>query len=92
MARLDVYPSPGRGAVAGCDRSAAARLIPIFEVDGQRYVLIVQSIATIPRREPRGAVTSRKDQRDTILAAIDLLFKFDTRSTTSRMLTMSHRR
>jgi toxin CcdB len=54
-------------------RSAARRLNPIFEIDGQNHVLIVQSIAAVPRRELRGAVTSLKDQRDTILAAIDFL-------------------
>jgi toxin CcdB len=52
---------------------AATRLNPIFEIDGQRHVLVVQSIATVPRRELRGAVASLKDQHDTILAAIDFL-------------------
>ena len=52
-------------------RAAATRLNPIFEIDGQRHVLIAQSIATVPRRALRGAVASLKDQHDTILAAID---------------------
>jgi toxin CcdB len=51
----------------------AARLNPIFEIDGQRHVLVVQSIATVPRRELRVAVASLKDEHDTILAAIDFL-------------------
>jgi toxin CcdB len=54
-------------------RATARRLNPIFEIDGQNHVLIVQSIATAPRRDLRAAVTSLKDQRDTILAAIDFL-------------------
>jgi toxin CcdB len=53
--------------------AAAERLNPVFEIDGRRFVLLVQSIATLPRRELRGAVASLKDQRDTILAAIDFL-------------------
>ena len=96
MARLDVYPSPGRlaaGYVVDVQSDllsdltnrvvvpllpeaavrAAARLNPIFEIDGQRHVLIVQSIATVPRRELRGAVASLKHEHDTILAAIDFL-------------------
>jgi hypothetical protein len=35
--------------------------------------LIVQSIATVPRLELRGAVASLKGQHDRILAAIDFL-------------------
>jgi toxin CcdB len=54
-------------------RAAATRLNPIFEIEGQRHVLIAQSIATVPRRELRGAVASLKDQRDAVLAAIDFL-------------------
>ena len=96
MARLDVYPAPGRVAGYVVDvqsdllaelstrvvvpllpetiiRAAAARLNPIFEIDGQRHVLIVQSIATVPCRELRRVVTSLKDQHDTVLAAVDLL-------------------
>lgn len=97
MARLDVYPAPGRAAIgyvvdAQADllsglskrvvvpllpetvpRAAVARLNPIFEIDGKRHVLIVQSNATVPRRELRSAVRSSQDQRDTILAAIDFL-------------------
>jgi hypothetical protein len=34
-------------------------------------VPIVRSIATVPRRDPRGAVASPKDPHETILAAID---------------------
>lgn len=52
---------------------AASRLDPILEIDGQRHVLIVQSVATVPRRELRGAVASLKDQHDTILAATEFL-------------------
>jgi toxin CcdB len=97
MARLDVYPAPGRAASGyvvdvqsdllsdltnrvvvpllpeTAVRAAAGRLNPIFEIGGVRHVLIVQSIATVPRRELRGAVASFKDQHDTILAAIDFL-------------------
>jgi toxin CcdB len=53
----------------------ASRLNPIFDIDGQRHVLIVQSIATVPRRDLRGAVASLKDQHDTVLAAIDFLLR-----------------
>lgn len=97
MARLDVYPAPGRvafGYVVDVQsdllsdltnrvvvpllpetavRATAVRLNPIFEIEGVRHVLIVQSIATVPRRELRGAVASLKNQHDTILAAIDFL-------------------
>ena len=52
---------------------AASRLNPVCEIDGRRHILLVQSIATVPRRELRGAVASLKDQHDAILAAIDFL-------------------
>src|ERR1700683_4126284 len=96
MARLDVYPTPGRRSAGyvvdvqsdllsdlasrvvvpllpETETRAASRLNPTFDIDGQRHVLIVQSIASVPRRELRGAVASLKDNHDTILAAIDFL-------------------
>ena len=54
-------------------RTAATKLTPIFEIDGQRHVLVVQPVATVPRREPRGSVTSLKREHDTIFAAMDFL-------------------
>jgi len=97
MARLDVYPAPGRASAGlvvdvqsdllsglatrvvvpllpeAVVQAAAERLNPIFEIDGQRHILMVQSIAAVPRRELRGAVASLNDQHDTVLAAIDFL-------------------
>ena len=54
-------------------RAATTRLNPVFEIDGRNHALIVQAIATVPRHDLHGAVTSLKDHHDTILAAIDFL-------------------
>ena len=97
MARLDVYPMPGRsgrGYVVdiqadllsgletrvvipllpeGVAPMAASGLNPVFEVEGRRHVLMTQAVATVPRRELRGAVASLNGQHDIVLAAIDFL-------------------
>jgi toxin CcdB len=97
MARLDVYPAPGRDAVGyvvdvqsdtltdlatrvvvpllpeATARVPIGRLNPVFEINGERCVLIVQAIATVPRQVLRGAVASLKDQRDPVLTVIDFL-------------------
>jgi toxin CcdB len=54
-------------------RSVAAGLNPVFEIEGKRHVLATQAMAAVPRREPRGTVTSLKRHQDAILAAMDLL-------------------
>lgn len=54
-------------------RISARGLNPVFDIQGQPHALITQAIATVPRRELKGAVMSLKDRHDTILTAIDLL-------------------
>ena len=97
MARLGIYPNPGRSVrgyvvdiqadlLSGLETRvvialmpedvvpiAASGLNPVFDVEGRRYVLMTQAVATVPRRELRGAVASLNGQRDVVLAAIDFL-------------------
>ncbi len=97
MARLDVYPMPGKGR-DGCVVDVQAELLshlatrtvvpllpedtapkpiselnPVFEILGERYVMVTQAIASIPGRELNGAVTSLTNQHDHITRALDIL-------------------
>ena len=54
-------------------RGAATGLNPVFVIDGQRFALMVQSIATVPRRELRTPIASLNGKRDPILAEIDFM-------------------
>lgn len=49
-------------------------LNPIFEIDGERHVMITQAIASIPRQELKRPIKSLADQRDSITRALDILF------------------
>lgn len=53
----------------------AHRLNPIFEIDGQRYVMVTQFIAAVPESELRPATGNLAKHRDTITAALDMLFQ-----------------
>lgn len=61
--RLDAAPIP------------AHRLNPIFEVGGQRYVMVTQFIAAVPKSELRQATGNLSKHRDAITAALDMLFQ-----------------
>lgn len=51
-----------------------AVLNPVFGIGGERHVLMVQTIATVPRRElDRPPVASLEDRRDEIIRALDKL-------------------
>lgn len=43
------------------------------EIDGQRYVMLTQAIATVPRRELRHSVASLVQHHDVVLRALDVL-------------------
>lgn len=51
----------------------ADRLHPIFEVEGDRVVMVTQLASAIPTRSLRGKVTNLDDQHFTIIAALDVL-------------------
>jgi toxin CcdB len=49
------------------------RLNPLATIDGQRFHIRVQDIATVPRRMLKSPVTNLSAQREEILAALDFL-------------------
>ncbi len=50
-----------------------SELNPIFEIQNRRCVLVTQAIASIPRRELRGAVASLSEYHERITRALDIL-------------------
>jgi toxin CcdB len=48
-------------------------LNPVFDLRGQRYVMVTQSIATLRRRDLGKAVLSLDDQHQQITNALDML-------------------
>lgn len=55
-------------------RGVVGVLNPVFEIDGQRHVMLTQAIATVPRRELRHSVASLPQHHDLVLRALDILF------------------
>ena len=53
---------------------ALGELNPVFMIAGERYVLVVQLLAALPRRELARPEGSLAHERDTITRALDLLF------------------
>ncbi|CAA7616269.1 CcdB family protein [Magnetospirillum sp. UT-4] len=49
-------------------------LQPIFDLDGQSYVLVTNLLAAIPRAHFTDCVHSLESHRDEIIAALDFLF------------------
>lgn len=49
------------------------RLHPIFEIDGQDYVIATHLIAAVPLHELGPVVASLADRHEAIMAAIDML-------------------
>jgi toxin CcdB len=54
--------------------SLAGRLIPIVTVDHRDYALLVPSLTVLPVTDLRNVITNLADDRDRIVAALDLLF------------------
>lgn len=50
-----------------------AGLNPVFDIQGQRHVMVTQSIATLRRRDLGKAVLSLDDQHQRITNALDML-------------------
>ncbi|MFY8094240.1 MAG: CcdB family protein [Niveispirillum sp.] len=50
-----------------------ATLNPVFDIQGQRHVMVTQSIATLRRRDLGKAVLSLDDQHQRIMNALDML-------------------
>lgn len=48
-------------------------LNPIFEIRGERHVMVTQAIASIPGHELKQAVASLAEQHDRVVRAIDTL-------------------
>ena len=57
-----------------CSRDwQAAGLSPVFSIKGQRHVMLTQTLAAVPSPELREVALSLRDQRETVLRALDLL-------------------
>jgi toxin CcdB len=52
----------------------AGRLMPVIEVDGRQFVLLMPSITNVPLAELRGPVANLHAYRDRIVDAIDWTF------------------
>lgn len=53
----------------------AKALNPVFEVEGQRVVMVTQGMAAVPLHLLKHSVMSLDDKRSEIVAALDLLFQ-----------------
>lgn len=51
----------------------AARLNPVFEINGRRFVMATQGAATVQVRELGPVAVSLVDEHDKIVAALDML-------------------
>lgn len=58
---ISIFPKP------------AQRLNPVFEIGGERLVMVTQYIAAVPLKELRPKLTSLADRQDEIVRAIDVL-------------------
>ena len=52
----------------------AGRLIPIVDVEGRDYALLVPALTALPAMDLRQVVDNLADERTRILAALDYLF------------------
>ena len=50
-----------------------AELNPVFEIEGELYVLLTQALASIPRRELKRVVSSLRAHHDQITRSLDIL-------------------
>ncbi|GLV21849.1 plasmid maintenance protein CcdB [Sphingobium sp. TomMM35A] len=51
----------------------AARLNPVFDLDGERYTMVTQFAASVATRELGEILQSLRSEQDTIGAALDML-------------------
>lgn len=51
----------------------ARRLNPVFEIEGQAYVMVTQFAAAVTRRECGPVLTSLASEHSTIMNAVDML-------------------
>jgi toxin CcdB len=54
--------------------SKPSRLYPTFDVAGRRHMLLTPDLASIPRTALTAPITSLREKRDKIIAALDILF------------------
>jgi toxin CcdB len=53
---------------------ATPRLNPVFEIEGETYTMVTQSLAAVPEGVLGEEVEVLQDQADRITAALDMLF------------------
>lgn len=54
-------------------RAIIPELNPVFEVNGERVVMLTQAIATVPSRDLRNRVANLISARDAVVRALDIL-------------------
>lgn len=70
-------PLPKKSAnvsLAGSPRPAT-RLNPVADIDGERYVMLTQSMGAVSVKLLKQSVGSLADRYDEVIAAIDLLLQ-----------------
>lgn len=56
------------------DFAPAKRLNPVFEIDGEQFILSTAELAGVPKASLGRVVWNLSHERDAVIAAIDLLF------------------
>jgi hypothetical protein len=54
--------------------AAAGRLTPIVRIDDQDYVVITQSLTSLPAHDLERRIANLQSCRQSLMAAVDLLF------------------
>jgi toxin CcdB len=54
--------------------SAAGRLTPAVAIDDQEYIVLTSSITSLPARELERRIANLASHRQSLMAAVDLLF------------------
>ena len=52
----------------------ARRLNPVFTIAGSEYVMVTQYLASLPMRNLGRRVANLRDQHDTVVTALDMIF------------------
>jgi toxin CcdB len=65
---------PMEPATAASRRTAMAALNPFVAVEGKTYILVTTQLAGIPTGELGPPIADLSSERDSIIAALDLLF------------------
>lgn len=60
--------------LVAADEHRPARLYPVFDIEGRRLAAAMSDLAAIPRALLSNPIANLAPERDSIIAALDLLF------------------